>query len=91
MRARTSTYPIEVAATQLYPVADIDTVSWAGSVLVCVLCCLLRLMMLRLTFHDRVLRLQIHLGEKQAACDAVMDSLQPDGSHNKLFHSTNTQ
>lgn len=48
-------------------------------------------MMLRLTFHDRVLRLQIHLGEKQAACDAVMDSLQPDGSHNKLFHSTNTQ
>eukprot|EP01043_Picozoa_sp_COSAG02_P057360 COSAG02_NODE_6952_length_3266_cov_7.514683_2_plen_57_part_00 len=43
--------------------------------------------MMRLTFHDRVLRLQIHLGEKQAACDAVMDSLQPGGNLKTLFHT----
>ena len=36
-------------------------------------------MMLRGSFHERKLGLQIHLGEKQAACDAVTELLQPDG------------
>jgi len=39
----------------------------------------LQLMAMSLTFHERVLLLQIHLGEKKAACDAVMESLEPNG------------
>lgn len=42
--------------------------------------CYLRLMMLRLTFHERLVSAQMHLVEKQNACKAVMDSLQPEGN-----------